>query len=264
MPEPFDPYSEWLGIAPEEQPPDHYRLLGIEPFGPDPDVISFVADELEARLGSLLDGEYPDLAQQLLDEIAAARDCLLDPEAKAENDDWLAAAWECEAEAETEDWDDKIAAMVSLHESLQSRLIESEPSIPGPPPPAEDDQADGAAMPTEDAVAPILLDEVSESVVCVLLDEAPEAPSRAQNDPLSNQQTVAESATPHEKRGKRLVLTARVCACCVLVGLALGSMWAAQEDMRAASKPWDHFCPPRRGRPPDIAPSAAKSLPTAP
>lgn len=34
MPEPFDPYSEWLGIAPEEQPPDHYRLLGIAPFEP--------------------------------------------------------------------------------------------------------------------------------------------------------------------------------------------------------------------------------------
>ena len=25
----FDPYHRWLGIPPEEQPADHYRLLGI-------------------------------------------------------------------------------------------------------------------------------------------------------------------------------------------------------------------------------------------
>ena len=24
----FDPYYTWLGIPPEEQPPDHYRLIG--------------------------------------------------------------------------------------------------------------------------------------------------------------------------------------------------------------------------------------------
>ena len=26
----FDPYYKWLGIPPEEQPPNHYRLLGIQ------------------------------------------------------------------------------------------------------------------------------------------------------------------------------------------------------------------------------------------
>ena len=26
--EKFDPYHIWLGIPPEEQPPNHYRLLG--------------------------------------------------------------------------------------------------------------------------------------------------------------------------------------------------------------------------------------------
>ena len=25
----MDPYHVWLGIPPEEQPPNHYRLLGI-------------------------------------------------------------------------------------------------------------------------------------------------------------------------------------------------------------------------------------------
>jgi hypothetical protein len=26
---PFDPYHRWLGIPPQEQPPNHYRLLAL-------------------------------------------------------------------------------------------------------------------------------------------------------------------------------------------------------------------------------------------
>jgi hypothetical protein len=36
----FDPYHKWLGILPKDQPPHHYRLLAIEPFESDPDVIA--------------------------------------------------------------------------------------------------------------------------------------------------------------------------------------------------------------------------------
>mgnify|MGYP001446848472 CR=1 FL=1 len=36
----FDPYHKWLGIPPHDQPADHYRLLGIERFENDVDVIS--------------------------------------------------------------------------------------------------------------------------------------------------------------------------------------------------------------------------------
>jgi hypothetical protein len=28
----FDPYRKWLGIAPADQPPNHYRLLGLDLF----------------------------------------------------------------------------------------------------------------------------------------------------------------------------------------------------------------------------------------
>ncbi len=31
---PFDPYYRWLSIPREEQPADHYRLLGIAPSRP--------------------------------------------------------------------------------------------------------------------------------------------------------------------------------------------------------------------------------------
>ncbi len=40
----FDPYHEWLGILPQEQPPNYYRLLGVAPFEADPDVIRAAAD----------------------------------------------------------------------------------------------------------------------------------------------------------------------------------------------------------------------------
>ena len=35
----FDPYHAWLGIPPKDQPPNHYRLLGIELFEQDTEVI---------------------------------------------------------------------------------------------------------------------------------------------------------------------------------------------------------------------------------
>lgn len=45
MDEPFDPYLKWLGIPPDHRPPDLYRLLGIEPFESDLDVIANAADQ---------------------------------------------------------------------------------------------------------------------------------------------------------------------------------------------------------------------------
>ena len=35
MSETFDPYHAWLGIPPEQQPPNHYQLLGLQVFEPD-------------------------------------------------------------------------------------------------------------------------------------------------------------------------------------------------------------------------------------
>ena len=44
MAEGFDPYHKWLGIPPKDQPPNHYRLLGIELFESDPEVIDMAAE----------------------------------------------------------------------------------------------------------------------------------------------------------------------------------------------------------------------------
>lgn len=35
----FDPYDAWLAIGPDEQPPSHYRLLGLRPYEDDPQLI---------------------------------------------------------------------------------------------------------------------------------------------------------------------------------------------------------------------------------
>ena len=46
MSDQFDPYHKWLGIAPKDQPPHHYRLLGIDAFEDDRDVIDSAANRV--------------------------------------------------------------------------------------------------------------------------------------------------------------------------------------------------------------------------
>jgi hypothetical protein len=87
----FDPYHKWLGIPPAEQPPNHYRLLAINLFESDPDVIEGAADRLMVHLRSLQTGQHADLTQKLLNKISAAKLCLLRADKKKEYDDLLRA-----------------------------------------------------------------------------------------------------------------------------------------------------------------------------
>lgn len=89
MSEGFDPLYTWLGIPPEEQPPDYYRLLGLCAFEDNPDVIECAADRQIAYIRTVQAGPHAGLAQELLNHLAAARVCLLDPIKKAEYDAWL-------------------------------------------------------------------------------------------------------------------------------------------------------------------------------
>jgi hypothetical protein len=73
----FDSYYKWLGIPPAEQPPNHYRLLGISLFESDPDVIEAASDQRMIHLRSFQTGQHADLSQKLLNEVAAAKLCLL-------------------------------------------------------------------------------------------------------------------------------------------------------------------------------------------
>ena len=49
----FDPYHKWLGIASKDQPPHHYRLLGIDLFESDLDVIEIASRQGTGRHDSM-------------------------------------------------------------------------------------------------------------------------------------------------------------------------------------------------------------------
>lgn len=86
MPESFDPYRKWLGIPPAEQPPNHYRLLGVGLFEDDPDTIAGAADRQMGHVRTFQTGPHSALSQRLLNEISAARVCLLNAEKKSAYD----------------------------------------------------------------------------------------------------------------------------------------------------------------------------------
>ncbi|HKD35972.1 MAG TPA: hypothetical protein VKB78_04200, partial [Pirellulales bacterium] len=85
----FDPYHVWLGIPPDEQPPNRYRLLGIRVFESNPEVIDSAADRQSAHLRTFQGGKHAAITQRLLNEVAAARVCLLNSQTKASYDQQL-------------------------------------------------------------------------------------------------------------------------------------------------------------------------------
>ena len=87
----FDPYRKWLGIPPAEQPPNHYRLLGLAIFESDPDVISNAADRQMAHIRTFQGGKYSELSQKILNELSAARVTLLNDEKRRAYDEQLRA-----------------------------------------------------------------------------------------------------------------------------------------------------------------------------
>jgi biopolymer transport protein ExbD len=82
----FDPYYKWLAIPKAEQPPNHYRLLGVPLFEKDFDVISISTDRQMAHVKAQATGRHAALSQRLLNELANACACLLDPLKKQEYD----------------------------------------------------------------------------------------------------------------------------------------------------------------------------------
>ena len=69
----FDAYHRWLGIPPKDQPPHHYRLLGLELFESDVDVIEAAANRQMVYVLHWATGEHAAMAQRLLNELSAAR-----------------------------------------------------------------------------------------------------------------------------------------------------------------------------------------------
>lgn len=74
----LDPYHRWLGIPQKQQPPHHYRLLGLDLFESDKEVIRDAAERQSGHVRRYQLGQHADLAQTILDEIAGAKTCLSD------------------------------------------------------------------------------------------------------------------------------------------------------------------------------------------
>jgi hypothetical protein len=89
MTDSFDPYYKWLGIPPDEQPADHYRLFGLRLFESDPEVIDNAATQRMSHLRTFHLGQRSQRSQEMLNELSAARSCLLDVEKKSAYDDSL-------------------------------------------------------------------------------------------------------------------------------------------------------------------------------
>ncbi|HUE73512.1 MAG TPA: LamG-like jellyroll fold domain-containing protein [Pirellulaceae bacterium] len=87
----FDPYYTWLGIPPEEQPADLYRLLGVRRYESNGDVLTNAMDQRMHYLRSLQVGKRSALSQKILNEVSSAGVVLLDPQRRAEYDQQLKA-----------------------------------------------------------------------------------------------------------------------------------------------------------------------------
>ena len=86
MADTFDPYAKWLKIPAEEQPADHYRLLGLKRFEESKERIEDAVAKRAEFLQALSMGEYVADAQRILNEVARARISLVNPDKKAKYD----------------------------------------------------------------------------------------------------------------------------------------------------------------------------------
>lgn len=136
----FDPYYTWLGIPPREQPANYYRLLSLEVFEDNVDVISNAADRQMAHVRTFQSGPHAALSQKVLNELAAARACLLDPEAKTDYDRQLAQRL-----AETHDRGRSVPAPPPVPNNLAPQSSGHERAIAPPLPPARRPPAAAAA-----------------------------------------------------------------------------------------------------------------------
>ena len=77
----FDPYYEWLGVQPSEQPVDYYRLLGIARFEGNLQVVERAADRQMGYVRQF-QAKHPSEAAQVLSQLSLARITLTDGEKK--------------------------------------------------------------------------------------------------------------------------------------------------------------------------------------
>ncbi|MDA1055688.1 MAG: WD40 repeat domain-containing protein [Planctomycetota bacterium] len=107
----FDPLHHWLGIPPQDQPPTLYRLLGLQPFESDLDVVRAAAERQIAHIRKYSLGGRRAMAETLLRALAEARAQLLDA-------------------ARKQAYDQRLGQLGSLVRRYASGAIEAPTSVP--------------------------------------------------------------------------------------------------------------------------------------
>ncbi len=195
MAQEFDPYRKWLGIPPDEQPANHYRLLGIGLFESDPDVVSNAADRQMTHVRTFQSGKHSELSQRILNELSAARLCLLNDESRGQYDEQLRAKWAPVASA-----------------------VAAPPLPPPPPPPMSQPTLPSSTLSNGVATPPPVAPTAGET--------SPKASSSADVPNLSRAPVRrGAGATPYTVGRKRASAQAPVVAG-VVVGLVLAGILA--------------------------------------
>ncbi len=82
----FDPYQQWLNISSAEQPPNHYRLLGLPLLEANLEKIRQACSQRLSLLKRHADGPHASAAKKLGSEVVQVAACLTDPKRKAAYD----------------------------------------------------------------------------------------------------------------------------------------------------------------------------------
>jgi hypothetical protein len=130
----FDPYYKWLGIPPTDQPPDHYRLLGVQLFESDVEVIEAAANRQMAYVQQRAIGEHATVSQKLLNELSMARICLLNPTKKVAYDATLKGRQSVKSAGKSESRSS--SSITERHNSFPAKIADAQ--TPTPPNSSDD------------------------------------------------------------------------------------------------------------------------------
>jgi hypothetical protein len=211
MSDEFDPYHVWLGIPPEEQPPNHYRLLGLRQFEPVGDVISHALDQRLAYLRSLQVGKRGALSQRLLNEVSAAGVTLLDAKKKREYDQHLRSRLPAEPASE---------------------LVTPKKSTLPTARPLEQPASTAAVVPIPEPKAAVAVIAVPVPSIATSAPPQPVPPQTPAPSPLVFSPTAPPTSAPLQRSGVGLAIVV-VAACAVGLAATAGLVvWIRQISLR--------------------------------
>lgn len=244
MPETFDPYHRWLGIPRKDQPPTHYRLLGIEEFESDAEVIRDAAQRQMAHVRRYQLGPNVALSQEILNRLGAAKACLSDPARRAAYDEALRKRRTAEAAAAPSTPKPPVVPALVKPRAAGSDnsqpLSARAPPVPVPPP-----------LPP---AAPVVHSWPLTRSIYEIAEDAPEQPQEAEPPPTPTVEPDTPRAAPPpiplEPLAQDVAQTPLSASAAVLASVEVAPAAASPPEARVEK-------PPQRSPAPVVAPAAA-------